>query len=78
MDAKDVAEIGKLHRLAVEATSEAGNHIAHHQFEGMELAFHLLLLMASDADAFAVEKDRLFWRALDARKARTASKGGGK
>lgn len=70
MNAKDVAEIGKLHRLAVEATSEAGNHIEHHQFEGMELAFNLLLLMASDAGAFPAEKDRLFGAALDARKAR--------
>lgn len=66
MTAKEVAQVAALQRMVVEAIPRASNSIQHYQLEGMGLALKLVGLMASDAGAFAAEKDRLFGALIDA------------
>lgn len=60
MNAREVSEIARLIQEIKIAIPQSRNSIIHYQFEGMEMALQLMLLMASDRAEFDREKSKLF------------------
>lgn len=58
MNAKEISEIFKFHKKSMEATKYCSNSNQQSYYEGMEDAFNLVLLMASDRNEFLDGKER--------------------
>lgn len=55
---KEISEILKLHKKAISATKYCSHSNEQSYYEGMEEAFNLVLLMASNDEEFLNEKNR--------------------